>query len=484
MTCAAPARAEEPAPSTPEPAAAPATLPEEVWLGPAADAAPVTLHDAVELALRQNFSILGSADALTVARLGEGSALAQFYPKLLPSYERTVGGSNGTETRRMSLQADQRLPWLGGTVTARGAFSTVAEPFTFGPRQGDLTLSLSQPLLRGFGPNATFFDLTSRRRLREGQERSFELARQALAEEVTEAFYEVVKQRQLLQVSRGSFGRNKDLLRASQARMEAGLASKLDVLRADLEVSFAEDSMLAAETGLQTARERFRVLLGLSPSDSLEPAAVTLSPDRAAPVASTEELIERALARRLDLLETVGKLGDARRSASLARQNLLPQLNLNVNVTRTGYGPSYRDTLRRMDQRVDVFLSTSYPLERTDDRAAKATADIVVLSSERVLRQRRLDIEAEVRSAVRNLERIIKSIELQKKGIELASQQHRLATLRYQRGIDSNFDVVVAEAKLVSARASLVSLLTGYEVARIHLLRTTGELDVAREFAP
>ena len=81
------------------------------------------------------------------------------------------------------------------------------------------------------------------------------------------------------------------------------------------------------------------------------------------------------------------------------------------------------------------------------------------------------------------MERIKKSLELQKKGVEVAEQQRRLATLRYQRGLASNFDVVDAEGSLVLARSAFVSLLTSYQIARIELLRVTGDLDVKREFA-
>jgi outer membrane protein len=107
-----------------------------------------------------------------------------------------------------------------------------------------------------------------------------------------------------------------------------------------------------------------------------------------------------------------------------------------------------------------------------------------VIASERTLRQRQLELEAEVRGAVRELERLRKSIELQKKGMEVAEQQRRLATLRYQRGLASNFDVVDAEGNLVVARSALVGLLTDYQVAKVDLKRVIGTLDVATEFAP
>jgi outer membrane protein TolC len=61
--------------------------------------------------------------------------------------------------------------------------------------------------------------------------------------------------------------------------------------------------------------------------------------------------------------------------------------------------------------------------------------------------------------------------------VDIAEQQHRLATLRYQRGLASNFDVVEAEGSLVLARSALVNLLAAGRVARLELQRVTGTLD-------
>ncbi|HET8647543.1 MAG TPA: TolC family protein, partial [Vicinamibacteria bacterium] len=112
----------------------------------------------------------------------------------------------------------------------------------------------------------------------------------------------------------------------------------------------------------------------------------------------------------------------------------------------------------------------------------KALADLALTGTRRSLRQRELEVEAQVRSAVRELEQVRKSVELQQQAVDIAQQQLRLATLRYQRGLASNFDVVDAESSLVVARSALVSLLARYRVARFELLKATGELDVRTEF--
>jgi outer membrane protein TolC len=353
------------------------------------------------------------------------------------------------------------------------------------PRTSDLRLVLTQPLLRGFGPNATFYDLRVSRRSREGQERQYELGRQRLAVDVTRSYYQVIQQRQLLAVARQSLDRSESLRRASTARLEVGLVSKLDVYRAELQASQAQESMLRAEASLDSELERFRTLLGLSPSDPLQPEALALPQEIPADdIEPVEILTQRALENRLDLLETRDEVGDARRTASLARQNLLPQLDLNVGVTQFGNGTTYGNAFHTADRRVNLYFTTSYPLERSSEAASKAVAQLDVSSRERTLRQRQLDLETEVRSAVRELQRIRKSIELQKKGVEVAEQQRRLATLRYQRGLASNFDVVDAEGSLVVARSALVGLLTSYQVARVDLMRVTGTLAVDKDFGP
>jgi outer membrane protein len=481
-----PAPSQNPPPS-PEPAvdepAAPASssIPEEA-LPPGTPTIP--LAQAVATALERNFTVLNSADAVATSRLREGVTRAQFYPKVTPRYTRSADDS------LFGLDATQKLPWTGGSVSAaallsstfEGATGPAVSPF---PRTSDLRLVLTQPLLRGFGPNAAFYDLRVSRRSREGQERQYELGRQRLAVDVTRSYYQVIQQRQLLAVARQSLDRSESLRRASTARLEVGLVSKLDVYRAELQASQAQESMVRAEASLDSELERFRTLLGLSPSDPLQPEALVLPENVAADdIEPVEVLTQRALENRLDLLETRDEVGDARRTSSLAKQNLLPQLDLNLGVTQFGNGTTYGNAFHSADRRVNVYFSTSYPLERSNEAASKAVAELDVTSRERTLRQRQLDVETEVRSAVRELQRIRKSIELQRKGVEVAEAQRRLATLRYQRGLASNFDVVDAEGSLVVARSALVGLLTSYQVAKVDLLRVIGTLAVDKDFAP
>jgi outer membrane protein len=462
----------------PEPSGPELKEQEEALVGPTPGAPTVGLAEAVSIAIEHNFGLLGAADSVQAARLRESATKAQFYPKVTPRYQ------HSSDNTAFGLDLFQKLPWSGANLTATGTLSSVPQADSPTARSSDLRLILTQPLLRGFGPNATYFDLVNSRRGLEGQERNFELARQRLAIQVTSAFYAVVAQRQLLTVSRQSLKRSESLLRASEARLKIGLVSKLDVFRAQIQASQTSDSLVRSEAALQAALEQFRFLLGLAPSHPLEPEGVTLEEMPPDPVEPLEVMVARAFEKRLDLKEVRDQVRDSERAASLAKQSLLPQLDVSLNVSQLGFGPSYGDALRTGDTRVSVSLSTAYSLERSAEKVAAAVADLDVQAHQRAVTQKEMEVETDVRAAVRELERIRKSVELQRQGVEVAAQQRRLANLRYQRGLASNFDVVDAEGSLVLARSALVGLLASYKVALVELRRATGVLDVAREFTP
>ena len=450
---------------------------QEEAVGPSEEAVPISLAAAVSQALQANFDLLAAADDVRSARLGYSAERAEFFPKVTPQLDRF-----GDETS-WGVEVGQFLPWTGGSLLGGAALRSRPEDEAPLARSSVLAVELRQPLLRGFGPNATFFRLRNSRRGRQGRERALERERQRITVEVARAFYQVIEQRALLAVARQSLRRSQSLQRASEARLAVGLVSKLDVFRAQLQAAQAQESMVRSQASLEDAVERFRFLLGRPPGDRVEPEAVSLPEDLPDALEPLEVLVRRALDNRVDLHETRDVVDDARRFASLARQNLLPQLDLRLGLAGTGFGPSYGQAWRAADRQLTFGFATSLPLERAADRAARATAQIQVESRARALRQRELEIESEVRRAMRDLTQIRKSVELQRTALDVAEQQHRLATLRYQRGLASNFDVVEAEESLVLARSALVGLLTRYQVERIDLLRTLGTLDVEQEFA-
>ena len=93
-------------------------------------------------------------------------ARAQFYPKLVPAYGQSADGRGASSsTSARSCPGPGRVPLRGGGVPLVDRRRGRALP-----RTSDARLVLTQPLLRGFGPNAALYDLrNSQPRARESR---------------------------------------------------------------------------------------------------------------------------------------------------------------------------------------------------------------------------------------------------------------------------------------------------------------------------
>lgn len=101
-------------------------------------------------------------------------------------------------------------------------------------------MTLSQPLLRGFGRTVSRRSLTAAELRREEATRLQSMSEQQVAVDVAAAYYRVVSQQALVEVARQSLLRSRRLRDASEAKLDAGLVSQLDVLRSQQLVSQAE----------------------------------------------------------------------------------------------------------------------------------------------------------------------------------------------------------------------------------------------------
>lgn len=439
----------------------------------------LSVEEAVRLALSNNLHLLATSDSVSSAEISEELAESRFGLKVTPSFARGFG-SDAQIDQRYGVDLSKLLPT--GTSVSAAIRSDVANGDL-----GDFTntrwdVTVSQPLLRGFGRRATELELHNARRGRESAGRNYEIARQRLAVDVVAAYYNIIRQQGLVDVAEGAVERTKELLRASEARLKVGLASKLDVFRAELQLSQSEDALISRTEALELALDQLKFQLGLGPEE--EVALEMVEPEYQTVSLDIDELTRQALAHRIEVREERDRINDSRRSLAVARQSLLPDLDLNLQYAQQGLGSSFAESFDLLDRGVNVFFSTSYSLDRSAETAALALSQIDMESRRRSLRLTQYNIANEVRAAARYLERIDKSLRLQEKNIEFAEKQFRLATLRYQRGLASNFDIIDAENNVVQAHSNYVSLLADHHVALIELKRVTGTLDLEREFAP
>lgn len=430
----------------------------------------LTLADAVQIALLQNFRVIDSRDGIQQAGLALGVARAEFRPDVTP---RMLGSFNDVRNQTYGMDVSQRFTTgtqVRGYVNAVNAQNQLGNFYST-----DTTLEISQPFLRGSGRTVVRRALTSAERRLRAADRERLLTERQVAVEVATAYYGIVTQQELLRVAEQTLARSRELLEASIARLEVGRVSRLDVFRAQQLVAQAEGQVLDSRSTVEDAEDQLRFLLGRG-SDfrfRVEPDI----PEVDEPVMAPAVAVRQALAKRPEVATARASVTGGEQDLAVARNQLLPQLDVNLALTRRETGPSLGKSFGLDRFQLATFVGVSAPFDRTSQQAALQSALMDLGRRRRQLQILEISIERDARRAVRRQDRLRQRLAVADASVDFASQEVELATLRYQRGLSNNLDVVNAESNLLAVRARRLALQAEQAVARLQLLMTLGTMD-------
>jgi len=462
----------EPSP-VPDPPQETSTPPPDV-LAPSSDSGDLPLlrlADAVRLALGRNDRLVTSQESVAQAELALRLARSEFHPKLTPNILGSFGQSNvSNQTYRLDLT--QKLP----TGTAlRATVGTASEKNQIGTYyNSDTTIAISQPLLRGFGPKVARRNLSSAEARVAAAQRDQVLAEQQITVETAQAYYHIVSQQELVAVAEKTVERSRQLLEASQAKLEVGKVSQLDVFRARQLLAQAEAQYLDAQGAVEDAMDQMRILLRRGPEFQFRVAEKIPTGSEAV---DPRNAVETALATRLELAGATDAMADADRQVAYLKNQLLPQFDLNLELTRREVAPTLSDSFRVGHFDFATFFGISMPVDRTPQTIEYHSALIDRERRRREIEMLRMRIVEEVRRAVRQQDRLVKALEVAADSVEFAEKEVEVATLRYQRGLSNNLDIVNAEEALLAARSRKLALQAEAAVARLSLKQSLGTLD-------
>jgi len=440
----------------------------------------LTLQQAVQEALERNERLLDQHDLAEQASLGVRLARSTFQPKVTPN---VLGSFGRTDLNSQNYRVDVTQKFVSGTEVRFGSGTATAQiPAVIGEPAADIrfynadtTLSVTQPLLRGFGPSVARRALSSAELRRADAGRQQALAEQQVALEVAASYYRIVAQLTLVDAARQSVDRVRRLRQASEARLDAGLVSQLDVLRAQQLVTQAEIQLFDAEAAADDARDRLRFLIGRD-TDATFGVAADIARPSADPV-DVDEAVARALANRLDLKSLIAASADADRQLSFARNQLLPQVDVNVAYTRRQTADGFIHSFGLDRFQLATFFIVAMPVDRTPQIVEYQNALIERDRRTREIAAFRRRIADDVRRAVRDRDRLLRGLAAAELSIDLARREVEVAQLRYERGLSNNLDVVTAEGNLLAAESRRIQALADSAVAALSLNATLGTLN-------
>lgn len=440
--------------------------------GSGAPAMPVAMAapQAVDEALANSPDLLDSVDQTALARANLSGVKSLFAPQVRPFFSRTAPTEGSPGLTQAGAVLTQQFPF-GTRIFASASTEALADGTGYASSH---SLLLEQALLKNADPVVPRQPLRLAERAVATGSRNLTFVRRRTVAAAWESLLGIALGDELVAVARERTARAERLAAASEAKFEAGSVSRLDVLRARQLVASSLQQENGARIFLADAADTLSRLLG-RPAGT---AFVVKAPERLpVEVPAEEEAIEAARERREDVVEAREQVRDAEILVRIARSQILPTLGVVAGWTAFGFDTSGWGALtRKGPASLTLGLKTETELNLGAVISAKAQAEVQFRSARRHLDLLRQDISRAVARSFRNLRTARSDLEISEANLIVAGSQLEVANLRFEKGLNSNFDVVDAENLFNQARISALTSRNAVLLGEMDVLIQSGLL--------
>jgi outer membrane protein len=325
-----------------------------------------------------------------------------------------------------------------------------------------IALTVIQPLMRGgriYVATKPIKDAEFDLRIEEARLRAEILRVIALTKSL---YYTVILTEKVIELIQGAIERDKTLIEASQALLNAGLVTKRDVFSA--EISYAKDlaKLVSAEANLESAKNAFLGVLGLPIGQEvfLIEKEITFHPI----ALDMEKWIATAIGNRPEIMEVDERLGKSLLDIKVAKNLTLPQVDLVGSYGRSQIGSTFGRSLDFHGQTWEAGVIFSIPLGNVAAKSTLSRAAIEEARLQQELLQRKRQVEQEVRAAVIKLRSSSERMKARSMIVEQARGKMEVARGRFSLGLATNLDIIDAQEDLLDAETDLLQAVVDYNI--------------------
>jgi outer membrane protein TolC len=295
--------------------------------------------------------------------------------------------------------------------------------------------------------------------------------------EATESYYDLQEANQQVEIEQQAVEQANQTLRDAELLQEAGLGTRFDVIRGQVDLANSEQALTQAIATQSIARRQLSESLGLG-----QQVEVTIA-DEIEPVEpwelSLEETIVLAYRNRAELEQQLVQREIEEENRRIALSALRPQVSVFASY----------NVLDILDD--DFDGSTGYTIGaqlqwRLFDggaaRARKRQAEIDLELAEVAFEQERNQIRLQVEQAYFGFQANEQNIKTAAAAVQLAEESLRLARLRFQAGVGTQTDVIDAQTELTRARGNLLTAIVNYNNSIASLRRAVSNTPDRRLF--
>jgi len=382
------------------------------------------------------------------------------------------------------------LPRLTANVIGGWQRTSTPSPLTFDGRLSDIETNLS-----GAAPFLALewllFDFGQRRALTEAAEHAsyaanvlYNGAHQRIIHDVTHAFYAYAAAHSKLKIAEQALANSRRVVEAVQQRLQAGVATTVELALARQQVAQAELRRVNAQGVERNTYQGLLAAAGLPPTSRIRIGGLKERELPRTTTTLTQEAVQGALARRPDLQASYAALAAAKAGVTAAEADFLPKVYLaaiaggNRNRFEVGHLPG----IQHRSSTSAVLVGVTLPLYDAGMRAARLKdAEIHVDNARKTFEEVQRDIVREIVLAESTLHSALESYHAAGELVEVATVAHDAALEAYQHGVGTITVVTETATSLLDAREARSDAYAASLSAAANLAFVMGKMTSERE---
>lgn len=405
----------------------------------------LNLRDAMERAFNTNPAISIADYEMESARADYNAARQSRGITIVGEHESSRGGSNHSTYR---VRDD------GTIVRTKGIGSTHSN-----------TLTASLPIFTGGELQGTIEQARANyKSALVGVQRSYNEMRAT----VTNAYYDMLQADNMQKLQAESVEQLADHLKNVNAQYDVGVVAKIDVLRSEVELADAQQSLISAENTYQVAEATLNRIMGL-------PMDTTLKlQDRLNYVPYDKDMqycLDYAAEHRPDLEQARQVVKAYEGALKTARSGYMPKITANASQ---GWYDSNWPGDENGNWSVGVGVTWNI-FDTGVTRAKSHGAEADLARAKENYRDTTDAVMLEVRNDYLSLREAEKRIYTTQVALAAAEEDFYIAKVRYMAGVGTNTDVLDAQVALTTVKTNYVKSLYDYNIAITALETAIGE---------
>lgn len=478
------------------------------------DVLSLSLEDCVVRALRDNLKVAVEVYNPELADVSLTKAREFFAPRLDINFgnQRTENPSSWSLERadtvinknlNYSASIVQQIPTGGNlSLSLSGYRSETNTGFQLiNPvYRNTLRFDITQPLLRDFGTKVSKRGIIVARNNLDISVNQLQSVLMNTIYSVEEAYWNLVYAIENYKVKQQSLQLARDLLAKNQKEVEVGKLAPIEILNAEAVVASREADILQAEALIRRSEDVLKNIINLSEEEDMMVTKIVPSdkPEFVKKEISLDTALKEALERRPDLRMKKKDIETKELSLSVAKNQLLPSLNLTLSYWSPGvsgdrniYLPgdpfgepidkeegsswdSVRDAFKLLYDNWTIGLTLSLPLSNFTTKADYVRARMELDKGELELKDIEKQLFLEVKDAVRDIETNAKRVQAYRIARELGEKRLEAEVKKLNVGLSTNYFVLQYQEELANARSMELTSMVDYNLAWARLERTVG----------